>query len=99
MKKFIPRKNYVLVKFIKKDEADEKKTKSGIVLPYEQDQSEKGVSPGKYNFVVDSVGPEVEEVKVGQMVIFNEFDMKGLQNEDEEMFALMKEDSIMALYE
>jgi co-chaperonin GroES (HSP10) len=38
-------------------------------------------------------------VKVGDKVIFNEYDMKGLQDDDEYMYALTKESSIMATYE
>jgi co-chaperonin GroES (HSP10) len=58
-----------------------------------------GVSPGKYDFVVKEVGPEVESVEPGQKVIFNEYDMKGLQTDDETMFALVQEQNVMATYE
>jgi co-chaperonin GroES (HSP10) len=98
MKNFHPKKHYVLIEFVKREER-ENKTKGGLYLPNQDDKSEKGVSPGKYDFVVKEVGPEVEDVKVGDHVIFNEYDMKGLQNDDEEMFAIVQEQSIMATYE
>ena len=100
MKKFHPKGEYVLIYFSKKGDESEKKTKSGIVLPYqEEDSSTKGVSPGKYDFVIHELGPDVKGVKVGDKVIFNEYDMKGLQDDDEYMYALTKESSIMATYE
>jgi co-chaperonin GroES (HSP10) len=97
--KFLPKKNYVLIHFVKKE--GEKKSKGGIYLPFQENggQSQKEANPDNFDFVVEAIGSEVKDVKVGDYVVFNEYDMKGLQDKNDEIFALTKEESIMATYE
>lgn len=100
MKNFKPKKNYVLI-WLRKNEQEEglKKSKGGLYMPNDDKQDAKEAQPGKYDFIISAVGPEVENVKEGDYVIFNEYDVKFVQDEDEEKYGLTKEDSIFATYE
>jgi co-chaperonin GroES (HSP10) len=71
MKKFVAVGEMVVVSFEKSKKLN-KKTKSGIVL-LDQDNE-----PDKYDAVVESIGSGVKdpEFKVGDIVLFNEIDMK-----------------------
>lgn len=97
MKNFKPKGNYVLIKLVKKEDTD-KKTKSGIFL-LNDDNKKDEVSPHKYNFIVDAIGPDVKSVNVGEYVIFNEYDLKGIQDSNDVHYGICKEESILATYE
>lgn len=98
MRNFKPKKDYVLIKLEKKD--GERKTKSGIILPdMEERSSSNTASPSTHNFVVDEIGPDVKGVSVGDYVIFNEYDLKGIKDDADNHYGICKEESIFATYE
>ena len=98
MKNFKPKANYVLIRFQKKSN-DERKTKSGLVLPQMDNSSSNVATPSKYDFIVQAVGPDVKTINVGDYVIFNEYDMKGLQDDEDVGYGICKEESVFATYE
>lgn len=99
MRNFKPKKDYVLIRLEKKD-GGMRKTKSGIVLPDMGESSpSKTASPSTHNFIVDAIGPEVKDLKIGDFVIFNEYDLKGVRDDDDNHYGICKEDSVFATYE
>lgn len=104
----------VLLKFVEVEEkVEDKKTKSGIIMPGQKNQ-EAGQAIGgsmgvKYRAYVDSVGEKVnlDEVnfKIGDWVIFNNMDVMGIDLPDPEdptktrKFGLTRPESIWGLYE
>lgn len=98
MRNFKPKHNYVLIKLEKKDDGP-KRTKSGIYLPNDKEEKSSVASPSSHNFIVEAVGPDVKTVKVGEYVIFNEYDLKGIKDDDDNHYGICKEESIFATYE
>lgn len=98
MKNFKPKGNYVLIKLEKK--TGDKKTKGGIIIPdFEGKSNDNTASPSSHNFIVDEIGPDVKSVKVGDLVIFNEYDLKGVKDDEDNHYGICKEESIFATYE
>ena len=96
--------NHVILKMVVKQDGGEmyKKAKSGLLLPNE-DAPTQTAGGGKLELdyaLIHSVGPKVEnpDYKVGDRVIFNEYDIKYVGSK-ENMFGIVKETSIMAVYE
>lgn len=98
MRNFKPKKDYVLIKLEKKEDGL-RKTKSGIYLPDTTDNTSKAASPASHNFIVEAVGPDVKSIAVGDFVIFNEYDLKGIRDDDDNHYGICKESSIFATYE
>jgi len=101
MRNFQPKKEYVLIRLEKKQNSGMKKTKTGIYLPDGPGPAanDNSASPSTHNFIVDAIGPDVKTVKVGDYVIFNEYDLKGVKDDDGNHYGICKEDSILATYE
>ena len=96
--------NHVILKMVVKQDGGEmyKKNKSGLLIPNE-DAPTQTAGGGKLELdyaLVHSVGPKVEnpDYKVGDRVIFNEYDIKYVGSK-ENMFGIVKETSVMAVYE
>lgn len=98
MRNFKPRGNYVLIRLEKK-EGGLKKTKGGIYLPDTAETTSNTASPSTHNFIVDAIGPDVKSIKVDDYVIFNEYDLKGIKDDDGNHYGICKEESIFATYE
>ena len=76
----------------------EKKTKlhSGLYLPEAYIPGAKGMGKVTGQGVIHAIGPEVTELKVGQHIIFSDFD--GIEIEyDDQYFLVMKESEVMAV--
>lgn len=98
MRNFKPKGKYVLIKLVDREKV-ERKTKSGLLLLDNDEGTTREYTPATKNFVIEAVGPDVTQVKVGEYVIFNEYDIKGIKDDDNNHFALCKEESIFATYE
>lgn len=99
MRNFKPKKDYVLIRLEKKIEGM-KKSKGGLFLVEdEKNSSSNTASPSSHDFIVDAVGPEVKDVKVGDYVVFNEYDLKGIKDDDGNHYGICKESSVFATYE
>lgn len=98
MRNFVPKKDYVLIRLEKKENGL-RKTKSGIYLPETAEKSSTTASPASHNFIVEAIGPDVENVAIGDLVIFNEYDLKGIKDDDDNHYGICKESSIFATYE
>ena len=97
--------NYVVLKMVVKEEDSEmyKQKKSGLYVPNQQEESPASVSTGKLELkhaLVHDIGPDVENAnfKIGDKVIFNEYDLKNVGSK-ENMFGITKAESIMAVYD
>lgn len=95
---------HVVLKMVVKEEGGEmyKKNKSGLlVLNEEQPTPTAGGGKLELDYAeIHDIGPKVEnpDFKVGDRVIFNEYDIKYVGSK-ENMFGIVKESSIMAVYE
>ncbi|NLN50119.1 MAG: co-chaperone GroES [Acholeplasmataceae bacterium] len=82
-----PLNDYVVLKFAEK----ETKTESGIILSSsDQDKPAFGI--------VVSVGPKVEEIKIGDKVIYQTYSGTNTKIDDQE-FLIIKQEHILAIYE
>jgi len=100
MKNFNPMCDYVLIKLEKRFENGIKKTKNGILLPeLGSIQKDTTATPASHNFIVEAIGPDVKNIKVGSYVIFNEYDLKGIKDDNGNHYGICKEGSIYATYE
>lgn len=54
-----------------------------------------------FKALIHDIGPEVENpsFKVGDEVIFNQYDMKGVEDKDDNRFGIVQGDSVMAILE
>lgn len=85
-----PLKNRLIVK---RDET-KTETESGFIIP---DAAQRKELTG----VVIATGPDVEEIKLGNRVIFGKVDGVGLSNkyfEEQGDFIMLREDQIKAIY-
>lgn len=105
MKNLVPQNDRVLIQYIEVDSSGEMfKTdkKTGLVLPNNK-SSDVSKSGGKYEARVFSVGENVDlnkyKWKIGDKIIFNEYDIMKLQDEDDNIWGLTKAESIWATYE
>ncbi len=98
MRNFKPKADYVLIRLEKKEEGM-RKTKSGLYLPESEDSKSNSASPSTHNFVVEAVGPDVKNVEVGSYVVFNDYDLKGIKDDDNNHYGICKESSIFATYD
>ena len=92
----------VLKMVVKKQNDDFKQKKSGLYVP-NQPSEQTSTGGGKIELdyaVVHEVGPNVEDdsFKVGDRVIFNDYDIKYVGSE-KNMYGITKAGSIMATYE
>jgi len=107
MKNFKPCANQVLIRWIPTvKNTDPNMTDAGIVLldgAKTTNLGGKNVEVDEYLFQVIDVGENVDlekvSFKIGDLVIFNEMDMKILGDNDEKIFCLTRDVSIMATYE
>ena len=77
----------------------EKKAKlsSGLYMPEAYMPGAKGMGKVTGQGVIYAVGPEVTELKVGQHILFSDFD--GMEIEyDDQYFLVMKEEDVMAVH-
>lgn len=105
MKNLVPQNDRVLIKYIEVDSSGDmfkKDKRSGLILPNGQ-SSDISKSGGKYEARVHSVGNNVDlskfTWKVGDKIIFNEYDVMKIQDEDENIWGLTKPDSVWATYD
>ncbi len=76
----------------------EKKAKlsSGLYMPEAYMPGAKGMGKVTGQGVIYAIGPEVNELKVGQHILFSDFD--GMEIEyDDQHFLVMKEEEVMAV--
>lgn len=105
MKNLIPRGDRVLIQYVEVGGSGElfKKNKSGILLPNGASASDTSKSGVKYEARIAAVGEKVDlstvQWKIGDKVIFNEYDVMKLQDEDENIWGLTKAESIWATYD
>jgi chaperonin GroES len=90
MKNIRPVEDFILIEF---KPVEEEITESGIVIP---DSAKKE----KHYAVIVSIGPKVEhrDYKIGNKVIFNDYDLKTVETTDRR-FGLLRAGSIFAVYE
>ena len=105
MKNFSPCGNQVLVRFIPTEDK-ENKTKNGIVLLDDSKTTNMNgneIKVDKILFQVIKVGEKVDlkesSFGIGDLVIFNDYDIKYLQDDDGNGYLLTKSESIMGTYE
>lgn len=104
MKNLIPQGEMVLIRYVEVGGDTEmyKKNKAGILLPNGANATE-ATSKSKYEARISAVGEKVDlsivKWKVGDKVIFNEYDVMKLQDEDENIWGLTKASSVWAVYE
>lgn len=96
--------SHVVLKMVVKQDGGDmfKANKSGILVPNEETTTQSSGN-GKLELdyaLVHSIGPKVEnpDFEVGDKVIFNEYDIKYVGSK-ENMFGIVKETSVMAVYE
>lgn len=96
--------NHVVLKMVVKESGGDMytKNKSGLLVPNEE-QPTQTASGGKMELdfaTVYDIGPKVEnpDFKLGDKVVFNEYDIKYVGSK-ENMFGIVKDTSIMAVYE
>jgi co-chaperonin GroES (HSP10) len=105
MKNLIPRGNMVLLKFEVTGTSDLFKKKASLYVP----NGDSAAAPGnsgkpKYRAKIAAVGDAVDsskvEWKVGDLVIYNDYDCKTFgSNDGDEVWGLIKSESIWATYE
>jgi len=105
MKNFKPCGNQVLIRFIP-TKPKEKKTDAGLLLldgTKTTNMNGTQIEVDKMLFQVVSVGELVDlnktSFKIGDLVIFNDFDIKYLEDENKKGYLLTKDVSIMGTYE
>jgi len=96
--------NYVVLEFIKvKKDLFEKKGNSNLLLPTGDlgGESNAGATKETYKAVIYDIGPDVENptYKAGDEVVFNQYDMKQVENDDGKLFGVVQGHSIMAVLE
>jgi len=96
--------NYVVLEFIKvKKDLFEKKKGSNLLLPTGELAGENSPSATKetYKAVVHDIGPDVENptYEVGNEVVFNQYDMKQVENDEGRLFGVVQGHSVMAVLE
>jgi co-chaperonin GroES (HSP10) len=93
-----PSNNYVLIRFQEVNVEPYEKSNGGILVP-NQEQNNSGKSK-KHKAYIEDVGPSVntEErgFRVGDEVIFNEYDLKQFGDADQ-TFGLVKDENVMAV--
>ncbi len=96
--------NHIVLKMVVKEGGGDMytKSKSGLLVPNEE-QPTQTTSGGKLELdyaLIHEIGPNVENptFKIGDKVIFNEYDIKYVGSK-ENMFGIVKDTSIMAVYE
>ena len=95
--------NHVVLKMVVKQDGGDmyKKNKSGLLVPNEESAPSAGGGKLELDYaLIHDIGPKVEnpDYKVGDRVVFNEYDIKYVGSK-ENMFGIVKEGSIMAVYE
>lgn len=96
--------NYVVLEFVKvvKD-LYEKRKGSSLLLPTGDLAGGEGPSASKesYKAVVYDIGPDVENptYKTGDEVVFNQYDMKQVENDEGQLFGVIQGHSVMAVLE
>lgn len=90
---------YVVLKFVPvKRELYEKKEGSTLLLPTGGSEgSEKTV----HKAIIHGIGPEVEKPNfdIGDEVVFNQYDLKQVENDNGDTFGIVQGTSIMAVLE
>lgn len=102
MRNLKPKMDNVLIEVVVKDVVDDgmEKTKSGILLPgREQAKTTAGYSHSTHKFVVRAVGPQVVDLKEGDLVIFANNYASAIKDDDDRMLVLLKEEYVTAVYE
>ena len=115
IKEIEPKGEYVALKFTKikgKKEKDmyKKDKKSGILLL--NDVERNNANPQKANktnqiedrwvaniYAIGSEAVKLVDFKIGDLVVYNDYDLKFVGHEDDNMFGLIKWSNIMAAYE
>ena len=101
MKNIKPKQDFVLIEVVEKGKDDGMtKTKSGIYLPgKEATKTTAGFSHDSHKFEVVAVGPKVEDVAIGDLVLFSDNFANAIKDDDDRMFVLLKEQYVYATYE
>lgn len=101
MKNFKPKGNNVLIELIpRKKESDFKKTKSGLLMVGNEEQSYSGTYSHKdYVFRVLDIGPDVADINIGDNVMFSGHYANSVKDDDDQLFVLVSEEYIYATYE
>lgn len=112
VKEISPVGEYVVLKLNKVVEGTDDlfvlKKKSKLYVPnspeIDNDNPQKAVSPKKerWQAYVHAIGKEATEkvdYKIGDLVIFNDYDAKYVGHDDDNMFIVIKWNNIMSVYE
>lgn len=92
---------YVVLEFVPvKQDLFEKKEGSSLLLPTGETEDMTGTAKKEiHKAMVHDIGPEVEKpsFKVGDEVVFNQYDMKMVENSDGQQYGVLQGTSIMAV--
>lgn len=101
MKEIKPKQDYVLIQVVEKGHDDGMtKTKSGIYLPgKEAAKTTAGFSHDTHKFEVIGVGPNVQDISNGDLVLFLDHQASSIKDDDDRLLVLVKEQFIFAAYE
>jgi co-chaperonin GroES (HSP10) len=98
--------DYVVLKIVRTEEKKETKTKSGIILPNKENEATKTNVNGERitaSFFIEKIGPLVDAnkygFKVGDCCLPNNYDCQYIGDDEGNMYALCKAESIKCIVE